>query len=255
MRKLRSLCATLLTLVAAGKAHAQVNVEPFRARIQEGQVSGKLGGNLSAYTGNVEGLVIGTAGLIGTDQGRHFAFLAATGDYTRLGGATSVANTFLHARYNYTLAHDWLFGELFAQSETDRFRRIKLRQLFGTGPRFEWKPYPGWSLFFGAGYMLELTREGNQANTDDDGLFHRNNNYGGLTWQVEPGIDLSHVFYFQPRFDALDDHRLMSVSSVAFGVKERLESRLDVTYRYESRVPADVKRTDVIAVNSLAYRF
>lgn len=239
----------------APAASAQVNVEPFRAKIEEGEVGGRLGGSLTAYDGNTEGVILGAAGLVGTDQGRHFAFLAGSGDYSRLGGETTIAKTFAHARYNYELQR-WLLAETFIQTETDQFRRIRIRQLFGLGPRLQSNVTEDLGIFYGTAYMLELTRRNDDVAADEvaEGWFHRWSHYGGFTLDADPAT-LHAVAYYQPRFDRFADYRALLVGGVDFKIGERLESSINVTYRYESKVPREVDRADLTIKNLLSYRF
>ena len=57
-------------------------------------------------------------------------------DYTRYNDITSVDKSFAHGRYDYELT-DVLWGELFAQAQSDAFQRLTLRTLFGLGPRWQ----------------------------------------------------------------------------------------------------------------------
>src|SRR5690606_741678 len=127
---LASACAVSMPRPAS----AQVNVEPLRKELERERLGGRVGASLAGYRGNTEGVVMGALVLVGGHLSRHFGYVNAAGDYSRLGGSTQVAKTFGHVRHNYELL-PWLWSEAFAQLESDRFRRIVLRELIGAGSR------------------------------------------------------------------------------------------------------------------------
>ena len=117
-----------LVCLKAQVAHAQVNVEVLRNELKKSGFGAKIDTSLDTYLGNTEGSSAGLSALVGVASEPHMAYLNASGNYSHLGGDTQVANAFVHARYNLHLAES-LWGELFGQLESDRFRRIELREL------------------------------------------------------------------------------------------------------------------------------
>lgn len=248
------LCLGFLFVPAA--ARAQVNIEAVRKQLTPDKNFGaRVRFSLATYTGNTEGIIAGVSGLLGGRLRRHLGFAMASTDYARLGGATSMRKSFAHLRHNYELTK-WIWWEEFAQSETDRFRRIQFRGLLGTGPRFEILKDKEWlDLFMGHSYMLEYTEVEPKESATEPPVVHRLNNYVALSLRPDDRILLGSILYYQPRFDEISDAHLLSVSSVEFKVTERLQSRMDLTTRYESRPPDGVKTTDVEFKSSLELKF
>ncbi|HEX4337084.1 MAG TPA: DUF481 domain-containing protein [Polyangiaceae bacterium] len=234
---------------------AQVNIESVRSQLDTSSFGARIRFSLSAYAGNTEGLVFGTSGIVGGRIGPNLGFATASADYARLGGTTSVKKSFVHLRHNYEF-NDFFWWEEFAQSETDRFRRIEERALFGTGPRFALFKSRKWmDLYAGTSYMLEYTNiePGNQIL--EPALVHRLNTYVALTARPDPRITITTIIYYQPRFDEFTDAHVLNVSSVEFKVTPLLTSRMDATTRYESVVPTGVKRADLEFKSSLELKF
>lgn len=151
---------------------------------------------------------------------------------------------------------DFFWWEEFVQSETDRFRRIQIRALLGTGPRFALFETHKWlNLYVGLAYMLEYTSIDPSAVILEPALVHRLSSYVALTMHPDDRIVFTTVSYYQPRFDEWTDAHFLNVSSVEFKVTPLLSSRIDATTRYESVVPLGVKRADLEFKSSLELKF
>jgi hypothetical protein len=236
---------TFALCVLASPGHAQVNVEPFRDQLDGERVGGRVRASVASYAGNTQGTIFGGAGLVGLRGDSHLAYLAVTGDYTRLNGVVSVAKWFGHLRHSYEITPRTAW-EQYGQVESDRFRRVTLRKLIGTGPRVALLRSLSTELWWGSSYMLEHTDLDTQATGGrGEGIAHRFSNYLSFTLDVHERILLSSVTYAQPRFDRPSDWVLLSVNSAEFSVTPLLQSRLDITMRYESVTPADVNSPDL----------
>jgi len=209
----------------------------------------------ASYAGNTRGVIFGSSGIVGVNGKRHFAFLTLSGDYARLNDVESVAKWFGHVRHDYQL-NSYLWWEEYAQIESDRFRRVQLRELVGTGPRVGLVQTEALQLFFGSSYMLEHTNlDTAEADAPGQGLAHRWSNYLSATLRAHERIVLSSVTYVQPRFDEPQDATVLSVNGAEFTVTPVLRSRMDVTYRYDSVTPADVRKSDLELKSSLELAF
>jgi len=248
----------LIASLAGGPAAAQVvNVEGLRRSLTLPGIHGKLGGSITTYNGNTTGTELGGAALIGYRQGRNLAYLNTSANYSNMGGDVRVANAFIHFRYNYVFSES-IAGEVFAQSESDRFRRLRLRSLVGIGPRFTVVQGETASLFYGFSYMFEHTTLGasiadHPVRPDD---VHRLNNYAALLIILDPDrAQLANTIYFQPRVDDLRDVRLLDVLSLEVSITGRISASLQGTLRYESPVPQPLKRADLMVKNLLGLTF
>lgn len=226
-------------------ARAQVNVEPLRHQISEDGAGARLRVSLTSLAGNTQGVVFGGAALVGGRWSKNLVFAELSGDYAAFNGTVSVAKWFVHVRHNYELGRVVAWEE-FGQMESDRFRRVQLRELIGTGPRFTILEGDLLRLHLGSSYMFEHTEfDSGQAGARGEGFAHRFNNYVSIALQPDPRVLLTSVLYAQPRFDQFSDFRLLSVSGVGFQVTKVLRSRIDCTLRYESFHPRDIEGTDL----------
>jgi len=239
----------------AGPASAQVNVEPLRQQVTSKKFGARINASATTYAGNTQGVIFGSAALLGGRTARHFGYLDLSGDYTRLSGVVSVAKWFAHLRHNLEINPN-LWWEEYAQLESDRFRRVQLREVVGVGPRIRALHYQTFQLFFGSSYMVEATQlDSIDENPEGEGTFERWSNYVAATLNPDDRIVISTVNYVQPRIDRFSDYKILSVSGVDFKVTNHLHSRMDATARYESRAPSDVRHVDLELKSSLELVF
>jgi hypothetical protein len=250
-----SLLFTLCTLLLVATAQAQVNVEPLRQQVTERRFGARIDASTTSYAGNTQGVIFGGAALMGGRTERNFGYLDVSGDYSRLAGLVSVAKWFAHLRHNFQLsAGTW--WEEYSQIESDRFRRVQLRELFGVGPRFALVHGEPFELFFGSSYMVEHTELDSQdQDPRGQGTFERWSNYVAVTLKPDARILLSSVTYIQPRIDRFSDYKVLSVSGLAFTISKHLQSHIDATARYESFTPSDVRPSDLELKSSLEVVF
>lgn len=232
-----------------------MNVEPLRQQVTQRKFGARINATVTSYAGNTQGVIFGGSALMGGRTERNFGFLDLSGDYARLGGAVSVAKWFAHLRHNFEMS-PWSWWEEYAQIESDRFRRVQLRELVGTGPRFKLFGSDLFELFVATSYMVEHAKLSSvEFDPHGERVYERWSNYVAITFKPDERILVSSVNYIQPRIDQFSDYKFLSVSSVDFKVLEHLTSRIGATARYESLVPSDVRRSDLELKSSLEIKF
>jgi len=248
------LLAVALMLASRGAA-AQVNVEPIRQKLSQDGTTFQFHQSVKVRTGNTEGVELGSGLLVGGTLQPSLVYLSASGDYSRKNETTDVAKSFAHLRYNYKLA-DWVAAEAFAQLETDRFRRLRVRTLFGLGPRFILLSNRTINLAWGTAAMLEITQRNDAVpRADRDNTAMRWSNYVAVSLQPHRRISVGQTLYYQPRFSDFSDYWLLNVTSLVFEVTDIVASRIDVTLRQEAAVPPNVERLDSEVISSLQLSF
>jgi putative salt-induced outer membrane protein YdiY len=262
----RAAIASLFALLGAlGRdARAQVNTENLRKRIKVVGYSVIVEGSLTGDTGNTEGIAVGAGVGGGYASGPHLAFACARADYTRYDDTTSVDKTFAHVRYNYEL-EPWLWGEVFAQAQSDAFQRLDLRNLFGVGPRFRVLHLEGelakdFDVYAGTAYMLErdaISPEVGAVGRTNQSIqiWHRLSTYVTVQWQVDERAVLSTTLYVQPAFDDVHDVRLLSDTLLTFKISKTFSSGIAASVRYDSEPPTAVLTTDAEVKSTLALTF
>jgi hypothetical protein len=247
---------SLAIVLWSSTASAQVNVEPLRKKVRDDGVSGSFEANATGRLGNVEGLVAGGMGQVGFADGRHLAFVHARGDYSRLNDRTQIARTFAHARHNLTLS-PWLFGEAFAQVQTDRFLLLRQRELYGLGPRLRVHEARELQVFCGLAAMLEYERVNVPAGAPDprETTVVRGSTYLAVTLAEGKEISFSAMGFFQPSLADPRDFRATLETSFEVAVRRFLSVRIYGSVRHDSAPVSTVQRTDIELRNALALTF
>jgi putative salt-induced outer membrane protein YdiY len=265
-----SVCAVLF-LSLCGVANAQVNTEPLRKKIKAKGWSLALEASLTGRTGNTDGMDASSGLGLGWSRGPHLAFVYGAEDYAKFDDAVTVANGFAHARYNYEFL-PWLWGEAFAQAQSDEFQRLRLRNLFGAGARIavvqqkleshnektkeeetrkEIDVYVGLSYMFERDVFLYLP----DTPIEEFIIAHRANAYVSVNYQLDSRVNFVSTLYVQPRFDDPSDIRVLNETSLIYKMNKRLSASINFMLRYDSVLPPGVLPLDTLLKNTLSMNF
>jgi hypothetical protein len=249
--------ATLACLaLAPGLGRAQTNVEPLRTKLAVKPIAAQIEANLSGSAGNVEGLVAGSAAQVGAASGPHFGFVYGKGDFARFNDRTTISRWFGHARYNYNLTPR-LWYEVFGQAQGDLFQRLRVRNLWGTGPRYALYEAETFHAFVGLAYMFEyeVIDPPNDAYDPVSTSAHRLSTYLSLSYAHLKIMNAGLTVYLQPRVDAPRDARSLVESAASFTITPTLASKVSLTLRYDTEPPTGVRPYDAEVKNSLTLTF
>jgi hypothetical protein len=243
-----AVTATLIT----GDARAQVNLEPMRQRIKMTGASLVVQWSFCGRTGNTRGAT--ASGLVGggVASERHLFFAFGTFDYSRLNEALGVDKSFAHARYSYELAEAARW-EVFAQAQSDYFKRIELRSATGTGPRFDLYDDSSFRLVLGIAYMFERDAIRVEPGKPDAALqfAHRGSSYLTAHATLSDGIEAVMTTYAQPRIDDARDIRILNESGFVFKVGKWVSASISFSAHYDSRPATGVRPTDTELRNTI----
>lgn len=114
---------------------------------------------------------------------------------------------FLHARFNQKLSQ-LLRLEAFVQNQNNKKLTINQRNLIGVGLRLKLFATTTSIAYVGNSYMYEIET----INSTDQKFFnHRNSSYISLNRSfVKYNLNLTGSFYFQPLYDNISNHRILS---------------------------------------------
>lgn len=257
----RSAGLAIVFLVIAGvvwppAARAQVNAESLRVALRKNPTFLWLDGALVTRTGNSQSMTLAASAFGGITRPPHLFFGRAAADYaTTSQDALVVARSLAHVRYNYETT-PFLFLELLAQVQHDHFRRLAVRDLYGTGLRFNFLRTDDFELFSGTTIILEqqvISRTDLYPGRSD--LWARSSDYAGFNAAVASFAQLNSVTYVQPRLDRPRDFRVLHETIVTFAITKRLAAKISFNVTYDREPVAGVLPADVELKNSLAVKF
>jgi hypothetical protein len=233
-----------------------VNAEALRVTLRDNPTFLWLDGSLVSRAGNTQGLTLSGSAFGGLTRPPHLFFGKATADYaTTTTGGLTVARSLAHVRYNYETTR-FLFLELLAQVQHDHFRRLAVRDLYGTGLRFNVIRERTFEHFYGTTILLEqqvISTTSQYPGRSE--LYARSSSYVGVNMAISDFGELDSVTYLQPRLNRPKDLRVIHETIVTFTITKRLAAKVGASVIYEREPPAGVLPADFELKNTLAVKF
>lgn len=240
--------------ISAQELQAQVNAEAFRGSGSQG-FSGNLGADLSLMRGNNNLTSGAVSARLDFREVDYEYFVTGNVFKGQSKGDDFADNGFIHARYTSY----FIFGgtnlrltgnigdagmEIFVQAQYDRFKDLNLRQLTGTGFRYQ-HIEDGFASALGIGAMYEIERLKDSA--QNQGALIRSTNYVSLSYSTRKE-KFTLVGYYQPLFSNAKDYRLTADFSAETSIGFKwLKMNPYVVFMYDSKPPIDVERADLRA--------
>jgi hypothetical protein len=242
------LVVVFAVLATPAVANAQiVNVQNALAKPPEHDgVIGQLEAKLDWREGNNPLLDVGATASAIAKRGRMLGLAIARAEYGRGRDDTFKRRTFEHLRLRVTLDCRWKW-EAFGQHELDRFRRLAVRALTGTGPALQVLVTQPVSILAGAAYMFEYERLDGRSGTLDAGnrtVFHRASVYLTGTERIGETAAVTQTFYVQPRLAEPGDLRLFGELSITTKISKHFALTDAFIVSYDSRPPDGIRRYD-----------
>jgi len=258
---LRRVLSTLVFLAASlvpSAASAQiVNIQPLLGPEDRPGFSLELSGGMELRTGNVD-LFTGKASLLMRYQlGRHRLISTSAGALGIKNDAQYLNNLFSHLRHQ-VFFFDWFAWETWIQGANNRFTRLRLRLLSGTGPRFDLARLETFRLAIGIHYMLEheTLRSGVNPNESLNELNHRANTYLTLTWDIIEGLSFQETVYVQPKLtNPFADYRVSNEIQLTAKVTKHFGLGTSFQLRYDHAAPGGVEALDTTTMATLTAGF
>lgn len=272
-QRLAVVCWVVAALfMASAPAGAQtVNAEQLTEKTFEAGFGGSVDGSFALQSGNVD--------LIDVGGGTHLQYqtlhpdedpeddvppfvhnrwlLRGSARYASRTDEAYIGQSFAHARWT-SMWLRMLGSEVFAQHQFNEFQRLQARVLGGVGARVEPIHYQSIRVSAGSGYMLEYERIAPDAAGDDDPetLAHRWTNFVTANALLfEDRLLVQNTVYFQPRFDALSDFRVLEQFELAVRITKVLSIGTALSVSHDSAPPTTVEPTDVTVRQTVKLAF
>ena len=145
---------------------------------------------------------------------------------------------FFHSRITSMLFLKNTLGiEFFIQTQKNEFYNINLRQLGGTGLRYQLFHIILFDGYIGLGAMKEYEIIQEEKNNNDI----RSTNYLTLVIDKEKKYKLLSTTYYQPLFVEYKDYRINSELAIIFYLSKYISFKNSVNYLYDSNPPKDIE--------------
>ena len=202
--------------------------------------SGGLEGLFTGKGGNTESIQVAAGGRVPWRGGPDRLRLQASLGYEESGREVIARNTVVHARHNREFGGRWA-TVAFVQGQTNPFRRLQSRWLFGAGLRRDLLDDDRGLLAVGATPMLERERVEGAADHTARGrlsvFLHASRELSGTA-------RLDAVAFWQPLFSDAGDFRSSATLTLVVQVTGSVDLKVGGSVEDDSRPPAGVERTD-----------
>ena len=235
---------------------AIVSMEGLHLNTPVAGLTGSIGLGTSGAAGNSERLRLSGTGNVLYRNAATSYFFTMQYAYGESNGKEDQNKTYSHVRRIHSLAQkmDW---ELYAQLENDKFSRLNLRAIIGSGLRFSVYKTPHDAIFLGVGGLYNYEDIKDESNLNDGGSQDtiKGNIYLVLKKQLLSNLTLISTTYLQPVVNALDDFRLLEEGRIKLKISNKLALNFNVQINHDNNPPQQVRKTDVNYSTKLEYVF
>lgn len=237
-------------LLLALPSQSFINIEALRRAPGEGLI-GSLNLQANGQTGNTDKFVGELASLNLFRQSEKEYLFLANYKYGESQKVRDVNQGSLHLRYAEGL-NSFFKAELYAQSQFDQFRLLKLRNLVGTGGRFRLREGTKGGSYFGAGFFHEWEEIDLPDENQQD---WRGNFYLSHLSELNEAWQASLIVYYQPAFQTFEDYRVRLDLGLESSITKTLSLTVKYSLNYDSEPPSTVLKTDTSYLAGIALRF
>lgn len=252
------LSSALLLSLFTQHALAIVSMEDIHLASPKEGLGGKLAFTLNSLSGNSEKQEYEVGGDLHWKNRKQSVYLLLDYAYGE-SGSPPVAYTdkaFMHLRDIYQ-ATPRLAWEAYVQGEQDQFARLTLRELYGAGARFTFRPGTNTLIHLGTGVFSVGENLFDTAGTSDGGYTSvlRANLYLVVKYTLNDRIKMINSTYLQPDLSNTEDWRLLERLSLQVELSQTLALKLSLGYRHDNQPPQTILPIDSSFTSSLEYRF
>lgn len=181
------------------------------------------------------------------------AYMQLSSSYAEAGGVENVNTTTFHIRNLHSIVDNTIVSELFLQSQQDKFKSIKERDLIGTNIRFLHRSnlgrfYLGIGLYKEQLFYLDNSLDSNEYNS-------RFNSYIAYSISFNEDASFTYLGYFQPKIDHLNDYYITQGLELNIAVYKMLSLKFKVDYNLDSRPAFNRKKEDFSQLTAFNYSF
>lgn len=245
-----------LSLLAPLPCNAIVSMKDIHLMQPEEGIGGSVGMQISGDRGNTEKDSTGFDTQVYWRHAPATEVLQLHYAYGESGGVRDTDQAFAHLRHMQELDAS-LGWEAYAQVESNEFARLSLRRVLGAGMRFlSIGDERTVSYVVGLGAFHEDERlTGGVTNEDQRIDTWRGNAYLILQARLNDQARLFSTTYAQPALDDMKDLRLLEQAGILVSITERLDLKLTVNMRYDSRPPLEVEKYDLQYRSGIEFDF
>jgi hypothetical protein len=249
------LTLLFLSVPLSVSSQAILNVERLQGEEVSG-LNGEFAGRFRMASGNTDFLQVGGDLGVGYLITHHWVRVYAGAEHLDQRGKGILDNRYLHLRYNFRFSDRFRTFHFF-QIQSNENLLLDQRRLWGTGLRYRVLQGTGSRLELGSGLMLEKEQlnEAKLGPVDEaETTSVRMSNVAVGSGTLGDGRRWVTVVYYQPNVDRFNDYRLSAEAGLEIELVSTLRLDVSLTWRHDSRAPANLKDDDVGLSTGIRYR-
>jgi len=227
-------------------AQTILNTERFQlAEVDGFHLSGDV--SVDLQRGNRRILDVGTSGMVGTLEGRHWPRVIFGGRYLSTPETSLLDEQFVQLRYSYILSPRTQTFH-FVQAQKAESLLLQSRWLLGTGIRHAFVATERVRLSAGTGLMGEWERlDAAELGPEDPSRLRalRAANLAVASVELGNGVRLLNIMYYQPDVTDPGDARLLNDLGLVLPINQWVRATMSLEWRRDTRPPSSLRRDDV----------
>lgn len=244
----------LMTIVATQTLLALVSIQPVEIGVQPG-ITGKVEAGFETKRGNTDKDNYKASLRVVYDSNKDYVTWAElSGEYGESNKVEDTNKAYIHLRYIHALTKDNLRGELFFQSQENKFKNIKRRRLGGAGVRYKlFSFFEKDNSYLGLGAFYESILY--TTALDEDENTYRLNSYFAYTTPFGDDSTFTYTLYYQPSFDKFNDYIVTNSLELKLHIYKELFLKFNIKYDKDTKPPLGVEDYDFTQTTSFVYNF
>lgn len=238
-----------LCLISSAAMAQIMNIEDLRLEADSGW-AGKAKASYNISKSSKQITQLQTNIHIQYRQDIHTILLVSNLSFIKAGEENFENNGSQHFRYTRDV-NNWMSLEGFTQFQYNRILKVKFRNLWGGGIRFEVFDKDKFKWYLGNIVMFEHEQHENSGVENTLRLSY----YLNLKWKIKDNAAFKSIVYVQPKMFDLPDYRVMWQSSVNFKVLKNLQMGIQYNWMNDSRPPDGVPKVIYSLRNTVSYSF
>lgn len=186
-------------------------------------------------------------------QGSDIYLLVLSREYGEQNRVIFSNASFVHGRYRRLLSKSWEW-EVFVQYQRKPTRRLRGRNLIGTGPKLNLASEKRWKVSLGLALMHE-TEDYEPGSTEEEQRNHRRFSLAlQVSYQFNEQVGLRSAGYIQPRANHWGKRRLTNITSFEIAMSSQLSFLTTLTTAEDRDAPPDVQRYQSKLTQGISYQ-
>jgi len=230
----------LLLLTTTQYLFALISIVPIGIGEEPG-TTGSFEAGLETKRGNTHKDNYKTAVRVNYDNNSTYVLWGEiSGEYGKANHVEDTNKIYSHMRFIHTLNSKLLNGEIFLQSQEDKFKALAKRRLAGGGLRLElFETLKGGKGYFGFGGFYEYIKHTDPSADPDEGNI-RLNSYLSYAVKLAEDSTLAYTMYYQPRIDQFSDYVIANKFELQLHIYLELFLKFSVYYDVDSAHPSSI---------------